>query len=44
MLGGSDGKKLFVCTADVSEPEEAKAVKSGKIYSINVEYAKAGYP
>ena len=44
MLGGSDGKKLFVCTADASEPEEAKAVKSGKIYSINVEHAKAGYP
>ena len=44
MLGGSNGNTLFVCTADASEPDAAKAIKSGKIYSISVNHAKAGSP
>ncbi len=44
MLGGNEGKTLFVCTADTSDPEEASSKLSGKIYSIDVELPKVGCP
>ena len=44
MLGGKEGKTLFVCTAKTSTPEQASVEKTGKIYSIEVEYSRAGCP
>ena len=44
MLGGHDGKTLFVCTASASTPEQASSEKTGKIYSIRVNHPRAGYP
>jgi sugar lactone lactonase YvrE len=43
MLGGEDGKRLFVCTASVSGSEAAKN-KSAKIAWIDVAYASAAVP
>jgi sugar lactone lactonase YvrE len=44
MLGGSDGKTLFVLTASDSTPEEASSTKTGKIYSVRVDHSRAGCP
>ena len=44
MLGGHDGKTLFVCTANTSTPEDASSEKTGKIYSIQVDHPRTGYP
>ena len=44
MLGGQDGKTLFVCTANESTPEQASSEETGKIYSIRVDHPHAGCP
>ena len=44
MLGGDDGKTLFVITGKSSIPEEAQSQKNGKIYTTLVKFARAGYP
>ena len=44
MLGGHDGKTLFVITGKSSIPEEAQSEKNGKIYTTLVKFARAGYP
>lgn len=44
MLGGDDGKTLFVMTAKTSIPEEASSEKNGKIYTTRVKFSGAGYP
>lgn len=44
MLGGSDGKTLFAVTAASSDGEQAAAVKSGKIETLSVKAARAGWP
>ena len=44
MLGGDDGKTLFVITGKSSIPEEAQSEKNGKIYTTLVKFARAGYP
>ena len=44
MLGGDDGKTLFVITGKSSIPEEAQREKNGKIYTTLVKFARAGYP
>ena len=44
MLGGQDGKKLFVCTANVSTPEKASSEETAKIYSTQVDHSRAGCP
>ena len=44
MLGGIDGKTLFVITGKSSIPEDASAEKNGKIYTTNVQFARAGCP
>ena len=44
MLGGSDGKTLFVCTAGSSAPEECIANRDGRIEAFTVEFGRAGLP
>ncbi len=44
MLGGEDGKRLFILTAASSEPEECRQTRSGKIEYIDVEHAATGCP
>ncbi len=45
MLGGADGKRLFVCTADSAGHGDEAAVKlSAKIEWLDVEHARAGTP
>ncbi len=44
MLGGHDGKTLFVCTAPTHEPEEARALKRGRIETREVQSPRAGLP
>ena len=43
MLGGEDGKTLFILTADSSGPNQAGS-GSGNIWTHNVDVAKAGLP
>ena len=44
MLGGSDRRTMFVATAETSNPDEAKAKKSGRIETVRVEVPGAGLP
>ena len=44
MLGGKEGKTLYVSTAKASDPEIASKEKNGKIYSVEVDYPRAGKP
>jgi len=44
MLGGSDGRTLFVCTAVSSDPAVTKAEHSGRIETIGVDVGRAGLP
>ena len=44
MLGGEDEKTLFAVTAASSDAEAASATKTGKIESIGVTAARAGWP
>lgn len=44
MLGGDDGRTLFVCTAIESEPEAATRQRAGRIESARVDVAGAGLP
>ena len=44
MLGGTDGKTLFVCTGTTSDPAEAKTERSGRIVAFDVEVPHAGLP
>jgi len=44
MLGGPDGKTLFILTADSSDPDECKQTRSGRIEVAEVEAAGAGLP
>lgn len=44
MLGGDDGKTLFVCTAPTHEAEEARAKRGGRIETVTVAAAHAGLP
>ena len=43
MLGGDDGRRLFICTATGSGGE-ARASRSGRIEYIDVDVARAGLP
>lgn len=43
MLGGDDGRTLFICTNTGSGPEAAKA-RAGRLESITVEIPRAGRP
>jgi sugar lactone lactonase YvrE len=44
MLGGSDRRTLFICTAPSHIPEEAKAAHQGRIEVIEVDTPGAGLP
>ena len=44
MLGGMDGKTLFAVTAASSDGELAAAEKTGKIETVRVDRARAGWP
>lgn len=44
MLGGSDGKTLFAVTAASSEARHAGATRTGKIETVRVATARAGWP
>jgi sugar lactone lactonase YvrE len=44
MLGGSDGKTLFVCTAGSSNPTDCAKNKDGRIEAFSVRVEGAGRP
>jgi sugar lactone lactonase YvrE len=44
MLGGPDGKQLFICTAIDSDPEQCRATRSGRIEVVDVDVPHAGLP
>ena len=44
MLGGADGRTLFVCTASSSDPAECVENRDGRIETFRVEYGRAGLP
>jgi len=44
MLGGADGRTLFVCTAEDSDPDKCREQRSGRIEAFEVEVARAGLP
>jgi len=43
MLGGADGKTLFICTAGESDPART-TVRDGRIETVRVDVARAGLP
>jgi sugar lactone lactonase YvrE len=44
MLGGDDGKRLFIMTAADSDPQACRENRSGRIEYVEVNYAGAGTP
>lgn len=44
MLGGADGRTLFVCTAGSSDPAECIENRDGRIEAFRVEHGHAGLP
>ena len=44
MLGGPDGRTLFVATAANSDPEKCRADRTGRIETTQVEVPRAGLP
>ncbi len=44
MLGGVDGRTLFICTAETSNPEECRQKASGRIEIVEVEVRRAALP
>ncbi len=44
MLGGADGRTLFVATAPNSDPEKCRASRNGRIGITQVEVPRAGLP
>ncbi len=44
MLGGADGRTLFVCTASASDPDVCAEKRDGRIETFRVEYARSGLP
>jgi sugar lactone lactonase YvrE len=44
MLGGPDGRTLFIATAPNSDPEKCRATRGGRIETTHVEVPRAGLP
>lgn len=44
MLGGDDGRDLFMLTAHSADPRDASAARTGRIEQIRVEVGHAGHP
>jgi sugar lactone lactonase YvrE len=44
MLGGENGKELYILTAESSVPQFCKENKTGEIYKVSVSNKRAGQP
>lgn len=44
MLGGDNGRTLFILTAGSSDPEECRALRSGRVETWQAPYPHAGLP
>ena len=44
MLGGEDGRTLYLCTAKTTGPELAQGISTGWIETVRVEVPHAGLP
>lgn len=44
MLGGADGRTLFIATAASSDPEKCRKLRSGRIETWQAPYPHAGWP
>lgn len=44
MLGGEDGRTLFVCTAPTSDPDLSGELRGGRIESVRVDVPRSGLP
>ncbi len=44
MLGGESGRRLFILTAETSDPEMARTTRSGKVEFVDVTIPGAGLP
>ena len=44
MLGGADRRTLFVLTAKSTDPDECRALLSGRIEAVEVDVPGAGLP
>jgi sugar lactone lactonase YvrE len=44
MLGGDDGRTLYLCTAKTSGPELARGISTGWVESVRVDVPHAGLP
>ena len=44
MLGGSDGRTLFILSAPLTRPDKGRALKLGRIETVRVEIPAAGLP
>ena len=44
MLGGPERRTLFILTAETSNPDEARAKKSGRVETVAVDVPSAGLP
>ena len=44
MLGGVDGRTLFICSAPLAKPEKTRAALAGRIDVVHVEIPHAGRP
>lgn len=44
MLGGEDGRTLYIATADSSDPDDCRKRRSGRIETWRAPYAHAGWP
>ena len=44
MLGGQNGKDLFILVAGSSNPQFCKENKTGEIYKVSVDFSRAGLP
>ncbi len=44
MLGGNDGRTLYVLTADTSDPEKCRARRTGTIECFSAPHPRAGWP
>jgi sugar lactone lactonase YvrE len=44
MLGGEDGRTLFICSAPLARPEKTRAAQAGRIDMVRVDTPHAGRP
>lgn len=44
MLGGKDGRRLFIATASSSQGDECRKLRDGSIEYVDVQHKRAGFP